>query len=153
MSNDVYRKLAKVLDTLPNGFPATESGLEIKLLQKIFTPEEADLFCDLRLSLETPVQIAERTGRSHLMAFVSADDGKTWSGGLLLDDRSGVSYPDGPQMAHGRIRIIYDASRTGARHILMATVRATDPAAAAAKTKWPPTRASTIQASRCARIG
>jgi Pyruvate/2-oxoacid:ferredoxin oxidoreductase delta subunit len=63
MSNDVYRKLATVLDTLPNGFPATESGLEIKLLEKIFTPEEADLFCDLRLSLETPVQIAERTGR------------------------------------------------------------------------------------------
>lgn len=63
MSNDVYRKLAKVLDTLPNGFPDTEDGLEIKLLEKIFTPEEADLFCDLRLSMETPVQIAERTGR------------------------------------------------------------------------------------------
>jgi Pyruvate/2-oxoacid:ferredoxin oxidoreductase delta subunit len=63
MSNDPYRKLATVLDTLPNGFPATDSGLEIKLLQKIFTPEEAELFCDLRLTMETPVQIAERTGR------------------------------------------------------------------------------------------
>ncbi|MBW1683615.1 MAG: 4Fe-4S ferredoxin, partial [Deltaproteobacteria bacterium] len=38
MSDDVYRKLAKVLDTLPNGFPATESGVELKLLMKIFTP-------------------------------------------------------------------------------------------------------------------
>ena len=63
MSDDVYRKLAKVLDTLPNGFPATDSGLEIKIVKKIFTPEEAELFCDLRLSLETPIQIAERTGR------------------------------------------------------------------------------------------
>ncbi len=63
MSVDTYRKLANVLDTLPNGFPATENGLEIKLLKKIFTPEEADLFCDLRLGMETPVQIAERTGR------------------------------------------------------------------------------------------
>ncbi len=63
MSEEVYRRLAKVLDTLPNGFPATESGVEIRLLQKIFTPEEADLFCDLRLSFETPQQIAERTGR------------------------------------------------------------------------------------------
>ena len=63
MRDDIYRKLAKVLDTLPNGFPATESGLEIKLLEKIFTPEEADLFCDLRLKFETPIQVAERTGR------------------------------------------------------------------------------------------
>jgi Pyruvate/2-oxoacid:ferredoxin oxidoreductase delta subunit len=63
MGDDVYRKLAKLLDTLPNGFPATDSGLEIKILEKIFTPEEAELFCELRLSYETPTQIAERTGR------------------------------------------------------------------------------------------
>jgi len=63
MSDDRYRKLAKVLDTLPNGFPPTESGLEIRLLEKIFEPEEAELVCDLRLTFETPEQIAERTGR------------------------------------------------------------------------------------------
>jgi Pyruvate/2-oxoacid:ferredoxin oxidoreductase delta subunit len=63
MSDDVYRKLAKLLDTLPNGFPATDSGLEIRILEKIFTPEEAELFCDLRLSFETPIQVAQRTGR------------------------------------------------------------------------------------------
>ncbi len=62
--SDVYRRLAKVLDTLPNGFPSTESGVEIRLLKKIFTPEEADLFCDLRMTFETVDQIAERTGRS-----------------------------------------------------------------------------------------
>ncbi len=63
MSDEAYHKLAKVLDTIPNGFPTTESGVEIKLLKKIFTPEETDLFCDLRLSFETAEQIAERTGR------------------------------------------------------------------------------------------
>ena len=62
-NENIYQKLSKVLDTLPNGFPQTESGVEIKLLKKIFTPEEADLFCDLRLSFETPEQVAERTGR------------------------------------------------------------------------------------------
>ena len=36
-----------------------------------------------------------RTSRSHLTAYVSKDDGKTWSGGLMLDERQGVSYPDG----------------------------------------------------------
>jgi hypothetical protein len=64
MSDEIYHKLAKVLDTLPSGFPATESGIEIKILKKIFTPEEADLFCDLRLTSEDAEQIAKRTGRS-----------------------------------------------------------------------------------------
>jgi len=71
----------------------------------------------------------KRTGRSHLMAFVSTDDGKTWGGGLMLDERSGNSYPDGQQTADGTIWITYDYSRTGARHILMAAFREEDAAA------------------------
>ncbi|MCP4754513.1 MAG: 4Fe-4S ferredoxin [Proteobacteria bacterium] len=63
MSDEIYRKLSKVLDTLPNGFPSTESGVEIRLLKKIFEPEEADLFCDLRLTYETAEEVAARTGR------------------------------------------------------------------------------------------
>ncbi len=63
MNDEVYYRLAKVLDTLPNGFPATESGLEIRILRKIFSPEEADLFCDFRLTDETAAEIAKRTGR------------------------------------------------------------------------------------------
>jgi hypothetical protein len=70
--------------------------------------------------------IDTRTGRSDLKAFVSKDDGKSWTGGLLLDDRRGVSYPDGQQTDDGLIRIIYDYSRTGSRHILMATFREDD---------------------------
>ncbi|WP_300456230.1 hypothetical protein [Desulfobacula sp.] len=61
--NSSYKTLAEVLDTLPNGFQRTDSGIEIKILEKLFTPEEADMFCDLRLTFETPEQIAERTGR------------------------------------------------------------------------------------------
>ena len=63
MDDAVYKKLAKALDSLPNGFPATETGLEIKILKKIFTPEEAELFCDLKLQLESAEQISRRTGR------------------------------------------------------------------------------------------
>jgi H+/Na+-translocating ferredoxin:NAD+ oxidoreductase subunit B len=62
VNEDAYQKLARVLDTLPNGFPATENGVEIKMLKMIFSAEDADLFCNLRLSFETPEQIAERTG-------------------------------------------------------------------------------------------
>jgi NAD-dependent dihydropyrimidine dehydrogenase PreA subunit len=63
MSDEIYRKLATVLDTLPNGFPTMDNQLEIKLLKRIFEPDQAELFCDLRLAFETAEQIAERTGR------------------------------------------------------------------------------------------
>jgi hypothetical protein len=48
--------------------------------------------------------------RSQLTAFVSDDDGMTWSDGLLLDNRES-SYPDGVQAADGTIYIIYDHQR------------------------------------------
>ena len=63
MDDQIYHKLAKVLDTLPNGFPTTASGIEMRILKKIFQPEEADLFCNLRLTFETSEQIAKRSGR------------------------------------------------------------------------------------------
>ena len=58
--------------------------------------------------------------RSLLAAFLSEDDGATWSGGLLLVDRTGVSYPDGFQAPDGRIHIIYDRNRAADREILLA---------------------------------
>lgn len=61
----------------------------------------------------------EKTGRSHLTGYVSTDDGKSWSEGLLLDAREGISYPDGQQSNNGTIYIVYDRSRTGDREILM----------------------------------
>jgi hypothetical protein len=64
--------------------------------------------------------IDEKIGRSHLTAYLSEDDGSTWSNGLLLDERKDVSYPDGQQCPDGTIHIIYDYSRTGDREILMA---------------------------------
>lgn len=59
------------------------------------------------------------TARSHLTASLSRDEGKTWEGGLLLDERSGVSYPDGVQAENGAIYIIHDHNRTQEREILM----------------------------------
>ncbi len=71
----------------------------------------------------------ERTGRSLLTAYLSENDGATWKGGLMLDRRSGVSYPDGQQTPDGLIRIIYDYHRISDRNILMATFREEDVAA------------------------
>ncbi len=72
---------------------------------------------------------AKPQARSHLAAFVSADDGRTWSGGLMLNDRNGVSYPDGDQYADGRIFVIYDRNRKTDREILMAAFTEEDVAA------------------------
>jgi BNR repeat-like domain len=64
--------------------------------------------------------------RSHMTALLSADDGHTWTGGLLLDERANVSYPDGVEGRDGVIRIIYDRERFTAREILMAAFREED---------------------------
>jgi hypothetical protein len=73
-----------------------------------------------RLLLVKHGPIYKRTERQELCAFLSEDDGLSWYGGLLLDERPGVSYPDGIQAPDGSISIIYDYSRTGDREILMA---------------------------------
>lgn len=57
--------------------------------------------------------------RSHLMAFISKDDGKSWSGGLLIDQRNGVSYPDGQETEDGIIHIVYDYNRVANQNVFM----------------------------------
>jgi hypothetical protein len=59
--------------------------------------------------------------RSHLTALLSVDDGNAWTGGLLLDERINVSYPDGVQAKSGAIHVVYDRERFTAREILMAS--------------------------------
>lgn len=58
-----YRQLAEKLNELPNGFPSAQDESELRLLAKIFTPEEAALAAGLRPDLETPDQVAARLGR------------------------------------------------------------------------------------------
>lgn len=66
------------------------------------------------------------TGRSHLTAQLSTDEGATWNEGLLLDERGGVSYPDGVQDKDGLIWITYDRDRGGAGEILLAKFKEED---------------------------
>ncbi len=63
MSDDVYRRLAKRLDEIPNGFEPTESGIELRLLEKMFDPDEAELACGMRLTAESAEDIAARARR------------------------------------------------------------------------------------------
>jgi len=70
--------------------------------------------------------IDSQTGRSHLTAWLSEDEGKAWKGGLVLDERTGVSYPDGFQSPDGSIYISYDWQRSKKGHILFAKFREED---------------------------
>ena len=65
------------------------------------------------------------SGRNNLTAKISADDGKTWNEGLLLDSRT-VSYPDGVEDKDGVIWMTYDRDRNGVGEILLAKFREED---------------------------
>ena len=64
MAEDVYRKLAEHLDRLPGGFAPSESGAELRVLERLFTPEEAELAVHLSLDKEEARVIAERASLS-----------------------------------------------------------------------------------------
>lgn len=63
MEKEVYKKLAERLDALPNGFPPAKDGAELRILEYLFTPEEAGLTSQLRLTRETFEQVADRLDR------------------------------------------------------------------------------------------
>jgi ferredoxin len=64
MTEDVYEALADALDRLPNAFPRTKSNVEIAILRKIFSTEEARIASKLSGEMEPVEAIAERLGLS-----------------------------------------------------------------------------------------
>ncbi len=55
---DVYRRLQQHLDRMPVAFPATASGVELRILRQLFSPEEAEVALLLGM-------LPERLGRIH----------------------------------------------------------------------------------------
>lgn len=62
MSDDPYLKLREFLDQMPLGFPETSSGVEIEILKRLFTEEEAKIAVLVTPFPEEVAQIAERSG-------------------------------------------------------------------------------------------
>jgi len=60
MGKDIFRQLQEQLDKYSLGFPATDSGIEIKILKNLFTRQHAEMFLNLTQRLETTEQIAAR---------------------------------------------------------------------------------------------
>jgi len=59
---NLFKRLAKHLDDLPGGFPPTESGVEQRILRRLFSPSEAELALHLTLIMEEAATIAKRSG-------------------------------------------------------------------------------------------
>ncbi|MCK5066680.1 MAG: hypothetical protein KAR16_04555 [Bacteroidales bacterium] len=58
--NPHYDTLADELNKIPNGFPRTESGVELKLLAKLFNEEDAALASTLTMEPKSLKEIAEQ---------------------------------------------------------------------------------------------
>ena len=56
----VYRNLQKHIDNMPVGFPPSESGLDIRLLKHLFSPEEAEIALELSTLPEPLEKIQKR---------------------------------------------------------------------------------------------
>lgn len=65
------------------------------------------------------VERYDNRGRSHLTAYLSRDEGRTWEGGLLLEERD-CSYPFGMQDRDGTIYVSYERQRWRQPEILFA---------------------------------
>ena len=62
MTDEIYERLADALDRLPNGFTRTPGRVEIQILKKIFSQDEAALAGQLTGKMESAGQIAQRAG-------------------------------------------------------------------------------------------
>jgi electron transport complex protein RnfB len=60
---DAYKALATHLDNLPGGFPPTQSGVELRILKRLFSLQEAEIAVGLTMMPEPAAAIAQRLGR------------------------------------------------------------------------------------------
>lgn len=67
--------------------------------------------------------------REKLTAWLSDDDGRSWYGRMMIDERPGVSYPDFTEGSDGFVYCIYDHERLERGEILLARFTEEDVAA------------------------
>lgn len=79
-------------------------------------------------TMDAAGQRQPKLDRIDLRAYLSHDEGATWAGGLVLDER-GCSYPYGMQAGDGTIYVSYERSRWWKPEILVARFTEADVAA------------------------
>ncbi len=74
MSENIYRQLQQRLDFYSMGFPATESGIELKILKYLFSEDDAKMFLSLSHELEMTSSIASSLNQPLEKVAVHLDD-------------------------------------------------------------------------------
>lgn len=90
MAGNIFRTLQERLDKYSLGFPATESGIEIKILEELFSEKDAVMFLALTPEPEPPDSIASRSDSP--VGEVEAHLEDMTKRGLLFRMREGDSY-------------------------------------------------------------
>jgi electron transport complex protein RnfB len=106
----VYRDLQKHLDSLPIGYPPTESGVEIRILKHLFTPEEAIMATKLSIIPEPLSGIHQRvknTGVS-IKKLEQVLDHMVHKGTILRTTRDGEKYYRNAMLAVGMFELQVD---------------------------------------------
>lgn len=109
MERDVYRELQEHLDNMPVGFPATESGVEIRILKHLFTPEEAEIALNLSAMPEPLERIYKRVRRDKDISISELEEildhlvekGAIMGGKFLAKEGSDKKYYSKAQLAIG----------------------------------------------------
>lgn len=74
MTDSIYRRLQQRLDLYSMGFPATASGIELKILRHLFSEDDADLFLAMSPTLEDAEAVAARLGQPDATVAARLDD-------------------------------------------------------------------------------
>jgi len=100
MDNSIYEKLRSQIDQYSVGFNATKSGVEIKILKKIFTENEAKIYLNMTRKLETAEVIAERAGMDG-QSVIETLDRMTANGVTFPRKKNGKKYYSAAPFMHG----------------------------------------------------
>lgn len=71
---DIYERLRDRLEMMATGYPATDNGVEVKILRKLFSEEDADLFLKMDKRPETVREVALRLGTDASAMAVKLED-------------------------------------------------------------------------------
>ena len=90
----IYTELRKHLDKQAVGFPATKSGVEIKILKELFTPEQVSLALHLSFEPQSVVDIQKKAGSSVISVEEAKRllDGMVDTGSIGVMERGGIEY-------------------------------------------------------------
>lgn len=96
-SETLYRRLQQHLDRMPVAFPPAPSGVEIRILERLFTPEEAEIALELSAIPEPAATIHRRFGSRIALRKLRRKLARMAAKGIIL------AFPVGGEMRFGKM--------------------------------------------------